>query len=76
MDKEFITSASVFTLTNVMWLIITKIDIIMLSILSDSEDVALYGVANRIIFFDPSVPHCSTSCSDSKTRMNININYF
>tara|TARA_Y200000002_G_C22303885_1_gene505680 strand:+ start:23 stop:544 length:522 start_codon:yes stop_codon:yes gene_type:complete len=34
------------------------------------------SVANRIIFFDPSVPHCSTSCSDSKTRMNININYF
>ncbi len=34
------------------------------------------SVANRIIFFDPSVKHCSTSCSDSKTRMNININYF
>jgi hypothetical protein len=34
------------------------------------------SVKNRIIFFDPSIPHCSTSCSDSKTRMNININYF
>ena len=34
------------------------------------------SVANRIIFFDASKPHCSTSCSDSKTRMNININYF
>ena len=34
------------------------------------------SVANRMIFFNPSKPHCSTSCSDTKTRMNININYF
>lgn len=34
------------------------------------------SVANRIVFFDPSILHCSTSCSDTKTRMNININYF
>tara|TARA_B100000035_G_scaffold157005_1_gene133761 strand:- start:15837 stop:17099 length:1263 start_codon:yes stop_codon:yes gene_type:complete len=50
-DKVFLISASVFTLTNIMWLIITKIDIFMLSILGSSEEVAIYGVANRIIFF-------------------------
>ena len=39
-------------------------------------DEKIPSVANRIIFFDASKPHCSTSCSDTKTRMNININYF
>ena len=34
------------------------------------------SVANRIIFFDPAEHQCSTYCSDTKTRMNININYF
>ena len=51
MDRVFLISASVFTLTNIMWLIITKIDILMLSVLTTSENVAIYGVANRIIFF-------------------------
>ncbi len=39
-------------------------------------DEKIPSVANRIIFFDPSEPHCSTTCSDTKYRMNININYF
>ena len=39
-------------------------------------DEKIPSVANRIIFFDASKPHCSTSCSDTKTRMNINFNYF
>ena len=39
-------------------------------------DEKIPSVANRIIFFDPSEPHCSTTCSDAKYRMNININYF
>ena len=39
-------------------------------------DEKIPSVANRIIFFDASKPHCSTSCSDAKSRMNININYF
>jgi len=34
------------------------------------------SVKNRIILFDPSIPHCSSSCSDTKIRMNINLNYF
>lgn len=31
--------------------------------------------ANRIILFDASVPHCSTNCTDSKYRININANW-
>jgi hypothetical protein len=31
---------------------------------------------NRIVLFDPSIEHKSSKCSDSKTRVNININYF
>jgi len=50
-DRQFLLSAAIFTLTNIMWVIITKIDIIMLSILSSNEDVGIYGVANRVIFF-------------------------
>ena len=30
---------------------------------------------NRIVLFDPSIEHKSSRCSDSKTRVNININY-
>tara|TARA_Y200000002_G_C22676529_1_gene662313 strand:+ start:488 stop:1732 length:1245 start_codon:yes stop_codon:yes gene_type:complete len=50
-DRVFFISAWVFTITNIMWLIITKIDIVMLSKLTTSDEVAMYGVANRIIFF-------------------------
>ena len=34
------------------------------------------SVANRILFFDPSTPHCSTTTSDTTARFNINFNYF
>ena len=30
---------------------------------------------NRVVFFDPSIPHASTNCSDSKYRTTINLNY-
>ena len=50
-DRVFLISTSVFTLTNIMWMIVSKIDIFMLSILGSNEEVAIYGVANRIIFF-------------------------
>ena len=39
-------------------------------------DEKIPSVANRLILFDPSEQHCSTTCSDAKYRMNININYF
>ncbi len=32
--------------------------------------------ANRILFFDPSIPHNSTSTTKKEGRININFNYF
>jgi len=32
-------------------------------------------VANRALLFDPSKEHSSTSCTNAKTRLNVNINY-
>jgi hypothetical protein len=32
--------------------------------------------ANRILFFDASKQHKSTHCTDVKSRVNINLNYF
>ena len=34
------------------------------------------SVANRMIFFDPSVRHTSTNTTNDKRRININLNYF
>jgi len=34
------------------------------------------SVANRILFFDASKEHSSTSCTDEKRRLNINFNFF
>ena len=34
------------------------------------------SVANRMILFDPSIPHHSTNCTNDTHRMNINFNYF
>ena len=34
------------------------------------------SVANRILLFDASTPHCSTTTSDTTARFNINFNYF
>ena len=33
------------------------------------------SVANRVLLFDPSKKHSSTSATDSKIRLNVNINY-
>lgn len=44
------------------------------TILADGTEID--SVANRILFFDPSIPHNSTNCTDAKMRFNININYF
>lgn len=40
------------------------------------DGTKLESVENRIILFDTSAPHASTSCNDQPFRMNININYF
>lgn len=34
------------------------------------------SIENRILLFDPSIEHDSENCTDEKTRINININYF
>ena len=31
---------------------------------------------NRAVFFDPSIPHSSSLCTDKKRRITINFNYF
>jgi len=51
LDSIFFKSALIFTFTNVMWQIITRIDIIMLSIIGTDTDVGVFNVANRIVFF-------------------------
>lgn len=34
------------------------------------------SIENRILLFDASKPHASTSCTDKKTRVTVNLNYF
>jgi len=34
------------------------------------------SIENQAIFFDSSIPHNSTTCTNDKGRFNININYF
>ena len=33
------------------------------------------SIANRIVIFDGDLKHCGTTCTDSKTRVVLNINY-
>jgi len=44
------------------------------TILNGNEKVD--SIENRILFFDPSKEHSSTTTTNAKYRMNININYF
>ena len=48
LDNEFIKSAVYFSLINVFWLFIAKMDILMLSLISSPEEVGIYNVALRI----------------------------
>ena len=36
-------------------------------------DTKVDSVANRIVFFDPSQKHASTTCTDQRRRLNINL---
>jgi len=45
-----------------------------LTILEDKIEVE--SIKNRLLIFDSSKPHRSTTCSDDKCRVNINFNYF
>jgi hypothetical protein len=44
------------------------------TVLHDGTKIA--AVANRLLKFDGSLPHCSSRCSDQKVRVNISFNYF
>lgn len=44
-----------------------------LTILEDT--VKVESVKNRLLLFDGSKLHCSTTCSDDKCRVNINMNF-
>ena len=40
------------------------------------NNTKISSIANRMLLFNPSIPHRSSTCTDEKTRVNININYF
>lgn len=40
------------------------------------DGTKIESVENRIVFFDGSILHHSTNCTDQKIRVNINMNYF
>ena len=44
-----------------------------LTILEDGTEIE--SIKNRLLLFDSSLTHHSTSCTNSKCRVNININY-
>ena len=44
------------------------------TILNDGTKIE--SISNRALFFDSSLEHASTTCSDKDFRANININYF
>jgi len=41
-----------------------------------NDGTKIKSVGNRILLFDPSIPHHSSTCTDENIRVNININYF
>lgn len=45
-----------------------------LTILEDGTEVE--SIENRLLLFDPSKPHRSTTCTNDKCRVNVNFNYF
>ena len=45
-----------------------------LTVLEDETKVE--SVENRLLIFDPSKPHHSTTCTNDKCRVNVNFNFF
>lgn len=41
-----------------------------------NNSIEINSIENRILFFNPNIIHCSTTCSDFIYRSNINFNYF
>jgi len=44
------------------------------TVLSDRTRIS--SISNRLLLFDPSCPHQSTNCTDKKSRISINFNYY
>ena len=42
----------------------------------EDGQIKIDSIANRMLLFDASKPHSSTTCTDQPVRMNINFNYF
>ena len=40
------------------------------------DGTKIKSVGNSILFFDPSIPHHSSTCTNAPVRVNINFNYF
>ena len=45
-----------------------------LTVLEDGTEVQ--SIENRLLLFDASKPHHSTTCTDQKCRINVNFNFF
>jgi hypothetical protein len=41
-----------------------------------NDEVEIDSIENRMLFFEPHVPHKSTTCTTKDYRSNINFNYF
>lgn len=41
-----------------------------------NDDIEVESLENRLLLFEPHVKHCSTHCTDTKIRVNINFNFF
>lgn len=41
-----------------------------------SDGTKIESIENRGLFFDSSLPHQSTNCTDQNIRINLNFNYF
>ena len=41
-----------------------------------ADGTKIKSVANRLLMFDTSTKHHSSTCTDAKVRCNINVNYF
>jgi len=40
-----------------------------------NDEVEIDSIENRLLIFNPNIPHSSTSTTDSKCRININFNF-
>jgi len=39
------------------------------------DGTKINSIENRVLLFDSSKKHCSTTCTNTKSRININVNY-